>query len=92
MNIIWYSDSNEKAVKAEKDSNLDGKTDTWFYYRDNMVTSVEEDTNHDGKPDLWEIYDESESLVQTKKDLDYDGTPDIVEESQQDSKASSDQN
>ena len=84
MNVTWYYDGDEKPTLAEYDSNLDGEIDTWYHYRDNSIISVEEDTNFDGKPDLWEIYDESEILAQTKKDLDYDGTPDTIEDNQKD--------
>jgi hypothetical protein len=83
MNMVWYYNSDEEAIKAEKDGNLDGKIDVWFHYRNSMVTSVEEDTNFDGNPDLWETYDKSEALVQRKRDLDYDGTPDVIEENRQ---------
>ncbi len=56
MNIYWYLDSNEEAVRAEKDTNLDGKIDAWFHFSKGQVTSVEEDTNYDGNPDLLEKY------------------------------------
>jgi hypothetical protein len=89
INITWYYNDQEEAVRAEKDDNGDGNIELWFHYNNGFVTMVEEDRNLDGKADLWEIYDESEVLVQTKKDLDYDGIPDIIEEMNQDLNASS---
>lgn len=53
--------------------------DTWFFYENGRVTAVEEDTNKDGLPDLWEQYDEAEALVKRERDLDFDGTPDVVD-------------
>ena len=83
MNTVWHYNSDEEAIKAEKDRNLDGDIDIWFHYTNNQVTSVEEDTNFDGRPDLWETYDESEAIIQRKRDLDFDGTPDVIDENRQ---------
>ena len=53
--------------------------DTWYFYQKNRLTAIEEDTNGDGKPDIWEEYDEAEALIKRKRDLDFDGEPDIEE-------------
>lgn len=80
LNITWFYDEQEKPLSAVHDRNQDQQPDTWYYYRNGVLQSVEEDTNNDSKPDLWETYDSTETLVQRKKDLDYDGTPDIVDQ------------
>ena len=61
------------------DTNSDGNVDVWYFYDQGRVTNVEEDTNGDGKVDLWEEYDDAEAIVNRKKDLDYDGIPDVEE-------------
>ncbi len=80
LNITWYYNKKEEAVRAEKDTRGDGRIDTWYYYQEGSVRRVEEDKNADGRPDLWEEYDTSEALTKRSQDLDCDGKPDIVEE------------
>ncbi len=88
INLTMYYNSDEKLIRAEKDTNLDGKTDVWFHYNNGVLSSVEQDTNLDGRPDIWETYDKSGKLIQRKKDLDFDGTPDIIEDGRHDSNPS----
>ena len=77
MNITWFYNYEEKAIRAERDSNADGQIDTWYHYENGRVKAVEEDTNGDGKPDLWEAYDVRETLIRRAKDLNFDGIPDL---------------
>jgi len=79
VSIAWYYDLDGNAVRAEKDSNIDGRVDTWFHYDKGLVTAVDEDTNHDGKVDLWETYDSEERMIMRKKDIDFDGVGDVEE-------------
>jgi len=77
LNLIWRFDEDENAVLAEKDSDGDGRTDTWFHYKKGSIVRVDEDRNHDNKPDLWEVYDAAEVVVSRSEDLDFDGISDI---------------
>ncbi len=79
LNITWLFDHKERPLRAEHDRNQDHQVDTWYYYHDGILTTIEEDTNLDQKPDLWETYDKTESMVLRKKDLDFDGIPDITD-------------
>ena len=79
LNITWFYDDTETAIRSEKDANGDGRTDTWFFYDTGRLTAVEEDANMDGAPDIWEAYDASETIVKREKDIDFDGKPDLVE-------------
>jgi len=77
LNLTWYYDQEGNGVRAEQDTNGDGKVDTWYYYNNGQIARVEEDRNKDGRPDLWDVYDASGRVVVRKQDLDFDGTPDI---------------
>jgi hypothetical protein len=66
-------------MRAEKDTDTDGRVEVWFHYDQGRVVKVEEDSNHDGRVDLWETYDESERMTLRQKDLDFDGVADIEE-------------
>jgi antitoxin component YwqK of YwqJK toxin-antitoxin module len=82
LNITWFYNEAEEAIRAEEDHSGDGHVDTWYHYHNGSLTTVGEDTNADGKPDLWEEYDESEAIEAMVKrliDLNYDGKPDVVE-------------
>ena len=79
LNTVWFYSETEEGIRAEIDNNNDGNVDVWYFYEHGRVNSVEEDTNGDGKVDLWEEYDDAEAIVKRKKDLDYDGIPDIEE-------------
>jgi hypothetical protein len=77
--LVWFYDDTATAIRAEKDTTGDGRTNIWYEYRNNRLTALAEDTSGDGKPDLWELYDEAEALVKRSKDLNSDGLPDMVE-------------
>lgn len=77
LNTTWFYNSNQEAIRAEKDTNGDRRVDTWYFYEKGKLKALEEDTNRDGKPDLWEEYDESESLIKSARDLNFDGRPDV---------------
>jgi len=47
---------NDVLVRAEDDSDGDGKPDKWETYRDGRLTSVAFDTLHRGSPDRRLIY------------------------------------
>ena len=85
LNLTWRYDDDENPIKAEKDGNGDGRTDTWFFYDKGRLSRVEEDTNQDGKADLFEYYDGSEALVKKERDLNFDGVIDVTEEEQKNS-------
>jgi hypothetical protein len=76
-NIDWTIDGNESAVRAEQDSDGDGRPDLWYHYAEGHIERVEEDRNRDGRPDLWEEYDRSGAVVSRREDLDFDGVADI---------------
>jgi len=80
LDITWFYNQAEEAIRAEEDHSGDGRVDTWYHYHNGSLTTVGEDTNADGKPDLWEEYDESEAIVKRSIDLNFDGKPDIVED------------
>jgi hypothetical protein len=77
LNIAWFYNDSEEAVRAEEDNNGDGRVDTWYFYQKNRLTAIEEDKNGDEKPDIWEEYDDAEALIKRKRDLDFDGNPDV---------------
>jgi len=79
VSITWYFDQDGNPVRAEKDSDKDGRVNVWFYYEQGRVIKVEEDSNHDGKVDVWETYDGDEQMSMRKKDLDFDGVADVEE-------------
>jgi len=79
LDITWFYNGDEEAIRAEKDLTGDGRVDTWYHYHKGSLITVEEDTNADGKPDLWEEFDESEAIVKRSIDLNFDGKPDIEE-------------
>ena len=79
LDITWFYNGDEEAIRAEKDLTGDGRVDTWYHYHKGSLITVEEDTNADGKPDLWEEFDESEAMVRRSIDLNFDGKPDVVE-------------
>jgi len=80
LNMAWYYDDSQMPVRAEKDTDADGRPDIWYYYAGNHLTKVCEDTNHDGKPDIWEEFGEAEEMLRRSKDLNFDGIPDIKED------------
>ena len=45
-----------KIMRVETDTDLNGKTDEWVYYKNGVVEKAEKDTNADGKPDTWLAY------------------------------------
>ena len=77
--LTWYYDAQGNVERAEKDANADERVDIWYYYEGGRLSQVSEDTNGDGQPDIWEVYDATESMIQRKKDLDFDGVIDIEE-------------
>ncbi len=78
LDLTWHYDADETPMMAEKDTDGDGKTDVWYYYKNGRITKIREDRNRDGKPDLWEDYDDSgQVVVRRSEDLDFDGTADI---------------
>jgi len=77
--MTWYFNAAGNAVRAEQDSDTDGRVDIWFYYEQGRIVKVEEDSNRDGKVDLWETYEGDEQMILRTKDLDFDGTADIEE-------------
>ena len=77
--ISWYYNAQGNVERAEKDANADDRVDVWYYYEGGRLSLVSEDANGDGQPDIWEVYDASESMIQRKKDLDFDGVADIEE-------------
>ena len=77
--ITWYYNTRGEVERAEKDANADDRVDTWYYYEGGLLSRISEDTNGDEQPDIWEVYDASESMIQRKKDLDFDGVADIEE-------------
>ena len=79
LDITWFYNGDEEAIRAEKDLAGDGRVDTWYHYHKGSLITVEEDTNADGKPDLWEEFDESEAMIRRSIDLNFDGKPDVVE-------------
>jgi len=80
LNMAWYYDESQVPVRAEKDTDADGRPDIWYCYSGNRLTKVHEDTNHDGKPDVWEEFGAEEEMIRRSKDLNYDGVPDIKED------------
>ncbi len=80
LNMIWYYDESQMPLRAEKDTDADGQTDTWYFYNNNCLTNIREDTNCDGRPDVWEEFDAAEEMIRRLKDLDFDGVPDIKED------------
>ena len=74
-------------MQARRDKDLDGTDEVFFFYQNGTLRRVEEDSNGDGTIDIWEYYDQSEALVRTSKDLDFDGEPDL--EKQEKKKTSS---
>ena len=80
LDITWFYNQAEEAIRAEEDHSGDGRVDTWYHYHNGSLTTVEVDTNADRKPDLWEEYDESEAIVKRSIDINFDGRPDIVED------------
>jgi len=77
--IRWYYNAQGNVERAEKDANADERVDIWYDYEGGRLSQVSEDANGDGQPDIWEVYDASESMIQRKKDLDFDGVADIEE-------------
>ena len=77
--MTWYFDGQGNFQRAEKDADADDRVDTWYYYEDGRLSGVSEDTNGDGRPDVWEDYNASETMIQRRKDLDFDGVADIEE-------------
>lgn len=51
-----YYDKDGKIVQVETDTDFNGKTDEWVYYKNGVVEKAEKDTNGDGKPDTWLAY------------------------------------
>ena len=78
LTLTWFYDEQGKALRAERDKNLNGKPEETFFYRDGNIFKVEEDTNADGQPDIWEEYDAQGELTATAQDMDFDGEPDLV--------------
>jgi hypothetical protein len=80
LDMTWFYNAAQQAVRGEQDSDGNGRTDVWFDYAQGKLTQVKQDTNADGKPDLWENYDLAEALVRRARDLNFDGVPDQVEQ------------
>lgn len=59
-------------VRAEEDTNADGKPDKWETYANGAVTSVAFDENHDGRPDRRLTY-EGGTLVLIETEPDASG-------------------
>jgi hypothetical protein len=78
--LTWFYDEDEVLIRGEEDKNQDGRTDIWYLYDKGHLVQVQEDTNQDNKVDLWEEYDNTQSMIKRQRDLDFDGTPDFVDE------------
>ncbi|MGH9390073.1 MAG: hypothetical protein ACRD1Z_10690, partial [Vicinamibacteria bacterium] len=59
-----------------KDSDKDGKVETWLKFTGEKVGLSEEDTNNDGRTDLRMIYSYGAPLRQ-EADYNFDGQPDV---------------
>ncbi len=67
------------AQKVEKkDTNEDGKTDTWLTYgtTGELVLEASDKSRGDGKPDRW-VYYRNGAVTQREWDLNFDGKPDF---------------
>ena len=51
-----FYDENGKVIRAEADTDFDGKVDEWGYFENGKLKRVEKDTKHTGKPDTWVSY------------------------------------
>ena len=63
----------------ELDFNHDGKMDTFYYYKNGIMSRVEIDTKGTGKIDLW-VYltDDGNSVQRYERDTTGSGKPDVV--------------
>lgn len=64
--------------RAEKDTDGDGRVDTWIkYYFTGQPWVIARDTNGDGKPDYWRHY-KNGFLYKKERDRNYDGRVDLI--------------
>lgn len=69
----------EKAYEA-MDFNFDGLMDDFYIYRGGVLFAEQLDTNFDGRIDLWIHMHDGVRVRGYERDLDYDGTIDLVKE------------
>ncbi len=61
-------DADGKLIRAEADSNADGKIDEWVELKNGVRTAAKRDMNGDGKPDVFLTYDDKGSLLKLESD------------------------
>ena len=71
-------DRNAQVAREELDFNLDGTMDTFYYSEKGVLQREEIDTNADGRIDLWVYLLDGTYVRRYERDLDGDGTPDLV--------------
>ena len=78
--IINYNKTNGKKEITQRDTDGDGKLDTWEHYDENeLLKYVKRDTSGDGKMDTWEVYNEGK-LMKINYDTNGDGVADAETE------------
>lgn len=53
---LEYYNADGTVDRIETDTDFNGRTDEWVYYKNGIVEKAEKDTNGDGKPDTWMKY------------------------------------
>jgi hypothetical protein len=82
--VVYYQDG--QRIRAEEDTDFDGRMDTWEYYGVDengarVVWRIDRDTKGTGKPDTFETYAQPNggtAIVKREEDTDGDGRIDTV--------------
>jgi len=67
-----HFDREGRIARAERDTNLDGRPDTWERYQTGVLIRTEQDRNHDGKIDAETVYVKG-NRSRISLDTDHDG-------------------
>ena len=73
--IRYHTRDGDVLVRVEKDTNYDGRIDTWDHYEEGRLTRRISDANHDGLPDTWVRY-RGAHMIERIVDRDRDGVQD----------------
>ena len=76
--VVYDRDAN--LIEERLDFNNDGEMDDFYYYSNSVLQRREIDSNYDGKIDIWVYLEEGIYIQKFERDLDFDGTIDLVKD------------